>query len=105
MCCRQNSDLQFNICDINQEPLIFEVSANAIEIVHIIAYFLAKETKGEVWNENNHLLSLDGLLSRMGDFDVKNRLELAENSIWRKSSEENSYPNLETNKTIDRPNQ
>jgi hypothetical protein len=95
MCCRANSDLQFNIDDIDQEPLIFEVSAKTVEIVHIVAYFLAKETKGEILDEKNHVIPLESLLSKMGNFDLSTRLKLAENSIWRKSSVENPYPNLE----------
>ena len=93
---RQNKDLWFDIGWINKEStLILEVTSDKIENVNIIAYFLAKETNGEIFDGTDKPISLDTLKNKMGNFDLKARLLLAEQSIWRKSSETNQYPNLE----------
>jgi hypothetical protein len=93
---RQNKDLWFDIGWINKvSTLILEVTSDKIENVNIIAYFLAKETNGEIFDDTDKPISLDTLKNKMGNFDLKARLLLAEQSIWRKSSETNQYPNLE----------
>ncbi|NDV60548.1 hypothetical protein [Bacteroides sp. 519] len=96
MCSRQIKDLWFDISWINKDDTsILEVTSNKIENVYIIAYFLAKETNGEVFDNTDKSVPLETLKLKMGDFELERRLQLAEQSIWRKSSETNPYPNLE----------
>lgn len=97
---RQNKDLWFDIGWINKENTsILEVTSDKIENVNIIAYFLAKETNGEIFDDTDKPISLEVLKNKMGNFDLKANLLLAEESIWRKSSEINQYPNLEDGKS------
>ena len=97
MTSRQNSDLSFEIRQINKEPLILEVTSEKAENANIIAYFLARETKGEILNDSNEIISLTSLIEKMGDFNLQERLTLADKSIWRKTTEGNPYPNLNNN--------
>ncbi len=91
---RKEKDLFFDIIKINEKPLIFEVSSYKAENVYRIAYFLARETNGLVLSEQNQIIELEKLLEKMGDFNLKKRLEVADNSIWRKATDKNPYPNL-----------
>lgn len=94
MCSRKDSDLNFDILPINENPLILEVTSENIENVYRIAYFLARETNGEIINEKDEILSMESLIEKMGDFNLKERLFLADKSVWRIATEENPYPNL-----------
>lgn len=94
MCSRQDKDLCFDILKTNDNPLIFEVSSEKSETANIIAYFLARETMGEILNEENNIIPMDNLIEKMGTFNLIERLKLADNSIWKKATEENPYPNL-----------
>ena len=91
---RSNPDLHFEIYPIQENPLVIGVSSQKEENVYRIAYFLAKETNGKVINENNEALPLESLKEKMGDFNLAERLLLADKSIWREATEENPYPNL-----------
>jgi hypothetical protein len=98
MCSRQNNELCFEIWKTSENPLIFEVSAEKIEIANIIAYFLARETNGEDLDKESNSIPLEYLIEKMGNFNLKERLKLADKSIWRKATEENPYPNLANRK-------
>ena len=97
MTSRQNSNLSFEIRPTDEDPLILEVSSEKAENANIIAYFLARETKGEILNDSNEIISLSSLIEKMGDFNLQERLSLADKSIWRKTTEANPYPNLNNN--------
>ena len=94
MCSRSNPDLSFEIYPANENPLVLAVFAKKTENAYRIAYFLAKETKGEVLNDADETAPLTHLVDKMGDFNLEERLSLADHSVWRKSTEENPYPNL-----------
>lgn len=91
---RQNKGLHFEIWKTNNNPLIFEVSSEKVENANIIAYFLAKETNGDILDKENNIVKLESLVENMGDFNLKERMTLAKNSIWRKATDEHPYPNL-----------
>jgi hypothetical protein len=91
---RQDSNLNFDIYPIRENPLILGVSSRKAENAYRIAYFLAKETTGEILDENDEIVSLDSLIEKMGDFNLQERLLSADKSIWRQASTENPYPNL-----------
>ncbi|HKO77913.1 MAG TPA: hypothetical protein VJU52_11875 [Flavobacterium sp.] len=97
MTSRQNSNLSFEIRPTDEDPLILEVSSEKAENANIIAYFLARETKGEILKDSNEIISLSSLIEKMGDFNLQERLSLADKSIWRKTTEANPYPNLNNN--------
>ncbi len=95
---RQNKDLWFDIDKVDENNTsILEVTSDKIENVNIIAYFLAKETDGIVLDNTDRPISLEILKMKMGDFDLEKRLLFADQSIWRKSTEANPYPNIEIN--------
>jgi len=92
---RENSDLWFEIYKEDEEQsLILKVSSKNIETTYIIAYFLARETNGEVLDNDNEIILMSTLEKLMGDFDLENRLLIADNSIWREATTNNPYPNL-----------
>lgn len=76
------------------DKTILEVSAGEESEVYALAYFLAQETQGEVFNANDVPLSVEELTQKMGDFPLQERLALAQKSIWRLSCKENPYPNV-----------
>ncbi len=94
MSSRSDSDLCFEIWPIDKNPLTLEVTSEREENVNRIAYFLARETNGEVTNERNESVPLDRLKEKVGDFNLDERIVIADNSIWRKATKENPYPNL-----------
>ena len=91
---RQESNLNFEICAISENPLVLVVSSKEPENAYRIAYFLARETNGEILDENNGIIPLRNLIKKMGNFNLQERLLLADQSIWRRATEENPYPNL-----------
>lgn len=96
MCSREHKNLWFDICWVEKDDkTILKTTSDKIETVNIIAYFLAKETNGTVFDEKNNPVILESLMKNMGNFELESRLLLAEKSIWRKSSEANHYPNLD----------
>ncbi|MDO4727709.1 MAG: hypothetical protein Q4B43_01760 [Bacteroidota bacterium] len=95
MASRQTPELWFDICEENnQNTDILIVISDSEAVVNHIAYFLANETQGEIFDKQNQPINADSLKDKMGDSDLENRLQLAKNSIWRTSSEQNPYPNL-----------
>lgn len=93
---RQEKEAWFDISWIDQsDTSMLKVSANNIENARMVAYFLAKETAGEVFDNNDDFVPLETLENNPGDFELEARLLLAAQSIWRKSSATNPYPNLE----------
>ena len=85
----------FDIQCIEKDNFIFKITSDTQENVCRIAYFLAEETKGVILNNENQIINHDDVILKMGNFDLKERLYLAEKSIWRKSSEDNPYPKLQ----------
>jgi hypothetical protein len=94
MCCRENSNMWFEIEKINDAPCIFKVTSDTEQFTCRIAYFLAIETQGEILTDNYDKQNLSELTEKMGNFDLNAHLLLAKNSIWRKATENNPYPNL-----------
>lgn len=91
---RENKDLWFEIFPNEGEENVLIVQSDNIETVNIIAYFLARETQGIIF-DNGKIIPLEYLQKNMGDFQLTQRLLLADNCIWRKSKETNPYPNLD----------
>lgn len=85
----------FDIQCIEKDNLTFKITSNTEENVYQIAYFLAKETKGVIINRKNQIIDANDVISRMGNFNLEERLLLAEKSIWRKSSKGNPFPNIQ----------
>jgi hypothetical protein len=91
---RQQPDLSFNIWPVTKVPLILEVSSFIAANANRIAYFLARETNGEIVDDRNQPIPLESLLESLGEFDLEGRLLLADKGIWRQATETNPYPNL-----------
>ncbi len=92
MSSRELNNLWFDIYPVKDRTL--QVKSCNEENVYRVAYFLAKETNGKVTTENDRPIFFEEMIKKMGDFNLERRLEIAEKSIWRKSSFENPYPNL-----------
>lgn len=93
--CRQDTSKWFDISPANNsDKSILEVSAGEEKDVYAVAYFLAKETQGEVLDIDHNPIALEALTQKIGDFPLQERLALADKSIWQLSSEENPYPNV-----------
>lgn len=96
--CRKDSSVWFDISPAHRsDKTILEVSSGEEKYTYAVAYFLAKETQGEVLDTDNNPIALEALTQKMGDFPLQERLALANKSIWRLSSKENPYPNLSEN--------
>jgi hypothetical protein len=90
---RQSPGLSFEIWPSSVDPLVLTVRSEIRENAYRVAYFLARETYGDILNEINKPVDLDHVIDRMGHFDLEARLVLADNCIWRLASDENPYPN------------
>ncbi len=81
ICSREDEDLCFDIWKVSDDPLMFLVSSKTWEIVNIIAYLLARETNGEIIDTDGTVVSPEDVTKRMGDFDLPERLRLADDSL------------------------
>ena len=90
----RENELCFSIDQISDDPLTFEVSSKQETTMYAIAYFLARETYGEVVEKDGTMLLFSDVVEAMGDFPLNKHLAIADHSIWRTSSEENPYPDL-----------
>ena len=90
----RETELCFSIDKLTDDPLVLEVSSKQESTMYAIAYFLARETYGEIIDKEGNTLLFSEVVSKMGNFQLKHHLELADQSIWRTSSEENPYPEL-----------
>ncbi|PID90936.1 MAG: hypothetical protein CSA97_00305 [Bacteroidetes bacterium] len=95
MSSRAGEYIRFDIDCYSVDPLILEVEGSSSEVAYRVAYFLARETNGYVTDCEGKAISDVDLVEHMGDFDLEGRLELADASIWRSSSDVNPYPNLD----------
>jgi hypothetical protein len=85
----------FEIGQVSKQPLIFEVISPNVSIASRVAFFLAKETCGQIIGSDNSLRPYDYLTDKLGkDFNLSEALMRAEQSIWRESTLENPYPNI-----------
>ncbi|MNJ91827.1 hypothetical protein D3C87_94820 [compost metagenome] len=87
-------DWCFSIDKITDDPLTFEVSSKQQHTMYAIAYFLARETYGEVIEKDGSILLLSDVVKLTGNFQLNKHLAIADQSIWRTTSEENPYPHL-----------
>jgi hypothetical protein len=84
----------FEMVQTEEHSAIFEVTSSDEFMVNRAALFLAKETNGQIAGPDDLLHSYHFLTDKLGDFDLRQALERAEKSVWRKSTLDNPYPNL-----------
>jgi hypothetical protein len=84
----------FEISQVSDNPKIFEVKSSNGYMANRAALFLARETAGMIVSPDNALHSYHVLVLKLGDFDLQQALERADQSVWRKSTPELPYPNL-----------
>ena len=96
LCNRVISGEEVEIYPICEDPLILLIKASTSEMKARVALFLAKETKGELYEDEKLIekLSLDLMKLEVGDFNIRKAEKRTKVSIWRKSSLEIPYPNL-----------
>ena len=87
-------DLCFSIDKLTNEPLVLEVSSKQESTTYAVAYFLARETYGEIIDKEGNYLLFSDVAALTGNFPLEKHLAIADHSIWRTTSEENPYPDL-----------
>ncbi|MFH6995352.1 hypothetical protein [Flavobacterium sp. FlaQc-48] len=95
---RENENERFSIDQAQDNPLIYIVKSENQIIANRVAYFLMKETDGDIYfNDKNY--KFDFYKDKLGnDFDLLKALQRSDKSIWRQSSLENPYPNRQEKK-------
>jgi len=79
---------------VSATPLVLAVDSDTAYLSARVAYFLARETRGEVALGTDAYASPDALLSYLGDgFDLAAALQRADESVWRRATRESPYPN------------
>jgi hypothetical protein len=93
---RQNSNETIEIYPASEDPLILQINGSTNEIVSRAAYFLALETGGQLFKDESlsNDIKLEDLKLQVGNFDIETAIKRTKESIWRKSSIDNPYPNL-----------
>jgi hypothetical protein len=77
-------------------PLILAVASESATLASRTAYFLARETHGEIAEREGQYGPYEALRPRLGDdFDLDAALRRADASVWRKATIENPYSNLQ----------
>ena len=93
-----NREVLSEVVDVHPlqaNPLILAVESESEPLAARVAYFLARETNGEVGDREGPYLPYDRLRPLLGaDFDLSAALGRADGSVWRKATLENPYPNL-----------
>ena len=96
MSSRELEDQAFEIEEIRDNPSTLEVISSNKLLALRAAFFLCKETNGKVIWDDGELYDPDFLSGKLGaDFDLHEAIRRANASIWRKSTLENPYPNLQ----------
>ncbi len=90
----RETELCFSIDKISEDPLTFEVSSKQESTMYAVAYFLARETYGEIVKKDGSMLLFSDVVELMGDFPLNKHLAIADHSIWRTTSAENPYPDI-----------
>lgn len=90
----ENEDAEIGQTQEHKE--IYEIESSKEEFGWFLAYFLAKETNAIVSLDKKFekLIELNDLKSKVVNYDIDQSLKRTHNSIWRKSTTENPYPNL-----------
>jgi hypothetical protein len=79
---------------LEMDPLILAVESESEALAARTAFFLARETDGEVADGEGKFGRYTTLESRVGaEFDHEAALRRADASVWRKATLENPYPN------------
>jgi hypothetical protein len=95
MSSRVISGEYFEINQISEQPLIFEVRSPNESIANRVALFLARESTGHIIGIDGSLQPYESLIDKLGhSFDLPKAFERADQSIWRQSTLEKPYPNL-----------
>ncbi|HEX8328048.1 MAG TPA: hypothetical protein VF629_10950 [Hymenobacter sp.] len=94
-CDRQRANYSFEIESVDESPGVFEVNATTEALGSRVAYFLARETNGSILDDEGFEAPIDSIAGKLGsNFNLLEALNRADNSIWRKSTLDNPYPNL-----------
>ena len=94
----KNREVPSEVVDIHPlqtAPLIIAIESESESLAARIAYFLARETNGQVAGQDGEYGAYEGLRTLLGArFDVEAAIRRADISIWRRATLENPYPNL-----------
>ena len=92
---RENTSEVVDVSPVETSPLILAVDSDIEHLAARVAYFLARETHGEVAVGAGRYSSPEALIPRLGDgFDLAAALRRADGSVWRRSTLTLPYPNL-----------
>ena len=80
--------------DVAEEPTSFRIKADLPWLAAATAYFLAAEFDARVRaEEGREWLAPGTLIDRVAPFDLKAAVLRARDSVWRKATLDNPYPN------------
>jgi hypothetical protein len=80
---------------LQEKPLILVVESEVVYFAARTAFFLARETNGDIIDQEGRCCSYEVLCSQLGEgFDVVEALRRADASVWRQATLEHPYPNL-----------
>ncbi len=98
LCNRENSAEMVDISPAQQTPLILEVESELEVLAARTAYFLACQTRGQVFTALGESgQSPNCLLELMGEFQVEGAMRRVEKSPFTRATIKNPYPNLRAN--------
>jgi hypothetical protein len=93
-----NREMPSEVVDVyplHANPLILVVESTSASLAARTAFFLARETHGEVAGQEGRYGPYESLRSLLGeDFDLAAALDRADTSVWRRATLEHPYPNL-----------
>jgi len=93
---RENANESIEIFPVTEDPLILQISGSTKEMAARVAYFLLHETAGQLFEDEtlSGNIKLEDLKIQLGNFDIEKATKRTTESVWRKSSLDNPYPNL-----------
>ena len=97
---RVASSSSVDVSAVSTDPLLLAVESEDAALAARVAIFLARETSGEVGLDSASFGPIDLLQPHVGrDFDLFAAFARADQSVWRASTEQHPYPNMDPKKS------
>ncbi len=94
---REASGETFDVAPMLEDPLTLEVTSDDPALAARVTYFLVVETQG-TWanNADGPFFGPEELQNALGEgFSLTEATQRARESVWRKATPDNPYPNLD----------
>jgi hypothetical protein len=95
---REVKGQSIDICPLTSDPLIMKIQSPDKELAKQVTLFLSEETNGEIFADEalRTRLTNDEIKRNINVKDYNQRKLRTKNSIWRQSTLDNPYPNLQS---------